>query len=82
MNKILETFNSIDKKALKIMKYGLIFCFALCILSVLILFTYEAFNFSPFLYYIGLSMFRLSTIFGIEFIVCALVMDYLKKSIA
>lgn len=82
MNKILETFNSIDKKALKIMKYGLIFCFVLCILSVLMLFTYEAFNFSPLLYYIGLSMFRLSTIFGIEFIVCALVMDYLKKSIA
>ena len=82
MNKILETFNSIDKKALKIMKCGLIFCFIICIISILILFTYEVLNSSPLLYYIGLSMFRLSTIFGIEFIVCALVVDYLKKAIA
>ncbi len=82
MNKILETFNSIDKKALKIMKYGLVFCFCLCILSALVLFTYETIHSSPFLYYIGISIFKLSTIFAIEFIICALVTDYLKKSIA
>ena len=82
MKKILEIFKKMDIKAFKIMKYGLMFCFSVCIVSILILFTYEVLNASPVLYYIGLSTFRLSTIFAIEFIICALVADYLKKSLA
>ena len=82
MKKILDIFKNIDKKVFTIMKYGLMFCFSVCIISILILFTYEVINASPFVYYIGLSMFRLSTIYAIEFVICALVADYLKKSLA
>ena len=55
--------------------------YIICFLSVFILFTYD-FSFpSPFMYYIGLNLFKLSLIFGIEFIVCGFVVDGIKKQI-
>ena len=53
----------------------------MCMVSVLILFSYKSFLTVPFLYYIGISVFRLSIIFGIEFIICALVVDSIKKQV-
>lgn len=81
LKSILNNYKNLDKLTYKIMKNGLIFCFALCLISIIILFTYEAFITSPSIYYIGLGLFRLSIIFGIEFIVCALVVDSLKKQL-
>jgi len=81
IKKIKNNFKHLDKTIYKIMKYGLYFCFAICLLSVFILFTYD-FSFpSPFMYYIGLNLFKLSLIFGIEFIVCGFVVDGIKKQI-
>ena len=34
MKKILDIFKNIDKKVLTIMKYGLVFCFSICIWKV------------------------------------------------
>ena len=76
---IIENFKQFEKITHVIMKYGLKFCFIICIISVSILFTYEAIFTSPSLYYIGISLFKLSLVFGIEFIICAFVADELKK---
>ena len=78
---LIDNFKNLDKLTYKIMKYGLKFCFSLCIISIIVLLTYETIYLSPFLFNIGLSLFRLSCILGIEFIVCGLVADSIKKQL-
>lgn len=78
---LINNFKNLDKLTYKIMKYGLKFCFLICIISIIILLTYETVLLSPTLFYIGLSLFRLSCIFGIEFIICGLVVDSIKKQL-
>ena len=77
----IATFKNLDKLTCKIMKNGLKFCFCICIVSVLILIAYNIFGISPFTYYIGINLFRLSLIYGIEFIICGLVADSIKKQL-
>ena len=81
LKSLMNNYKNLDKLTYKIMKNGLIFCFVLCIISVVILFTYEVYITSPSLYYIGLSLFKLSIIWGIEFIVCGFVVDGIKKQL-
>ncbi len=76
---LIAIFKAFDKMTFKILKNGLFFCFAICILSVFILFTYDFAFPSPFIYYIGINLFRLSLIFSIEFVVCGFVVDGIKK---
>lgn len=82
MNKISETFKNIDKLDLKIMKKGLKFSFMLLLISVSILLQYLFLENNLFLYNLGISLFKVSTYFGIEFIVCGIVVDSIKKGIA
>lgn len=81
LKKVLDHFKNLDKVTFKIMNYGLKFCFAICILSVLILFTYGFVVSSPFIYYIGINLFKVSLIFAIEFVVCGFVVDGIKKQL-
>ena len=81
IKKIFNLYKSLDKLTFKILKHGLNFCFCLCIMAIVILFTYEVIFVNPILYHIGLSLFKLSIIWGIEFIVCALVVDSIKKKV-
>ena len=81
LKKIVNSFKSLDNLTFKIMKYGLKFCFGICILSSIILVTYNLSFLPPLAYYIGISLFRISLIFAIEFIVCALVVDGIKKQL-
>lgn len=81
MKNIINSFKTLDKLTYKIMRYGLKVCFIICIVSTIILLTYQTIFLSPTLYYIGLSLFRLSLIFSIEFIICGLVVDSIKKQI-
>lgn len=81
LKKLLENFKNFDKLTFKILKHGLNFCFLICLISVSILLTYELAFTSPFIYYIGISLFRLSLIFGIEFIICSFVVDGIKKQL-
>ena len=81
LKKIINSFKSLDNLTFKIMKNGLKFCFCVCILSIIILVTYNLVFLSPFLYYIGINLFKISIIFGIEFIVCGLVVDGIKKQL-
>jgi hypothetical protein len=81
LKNIINNFKSLDRLTFKIMKYGLIFCFIICILSVLILFTYNFSLSSPFMFLIGINLFKISLIFGIEFIVCGFIVDGIKKQL-
>lgn len=77
----INTYKSLDSKTLKILRNGFIFSFIICLLSVFILLTYIFFFTIPTIYYIGLLMFQLSLSFAIEFIICAIVVDSIKKNI-
>ena len=81
LKKLLDSYKKMDNMANKILKKGLKFCFVLCIVSILILLTYMVMFSSPNLYYIGISLFRLSITFSIEFLICALVVDSIKKEL-
>ena len=81
IKKIINNFKNLEKITYKIMKYGLYFCFAICLLAVLILLTYEITFASPFIYYIGINLFKTSLIFGIEFIICGFIVDGIKKQL-
>ncbi len=77
---IMNKFNSMEEKIKKILKYGMLFSFIVCIVSLLILLTYHFFT-NPDLYYIGLSVFKLSLFLIVEFIVCALAIDTVRQQI-
>lgn len=77
----INTYKNLEGKTIKILKNGLKFSFIICLLSILILLTYIFFFTYPTLYYIGLLMFQLSLSFAIEFIICAVVVDSIKKNI-
>jgi len=78
---IFSIFKNLDNITYKIMKKGFKFCFILSIISSIILLTYKYIFFSPFIYYIGFSLFKLSIYFTVEFIVCGFVVDSIKKQI-
>lgn len=82
MNKIQELFKNIDELDLKIMKNGIKFSFIILLISIFILLLYLIFKNNPFLYKLGLSLFKTSTYFAIEFIICGIVVDSIKKGIA
>lgn len=75
---ILDVYNHFEKITNSILKTGLRFCGFLCLISIVILSTYLSLN-NPNLYYIGITVFKLSIIFGIEFIICGFVVDGIKK---
>ena len=79
--KIYDSYKNFEKITRKILRGGLEFCFSLCILSVAILVSYSFFIHLPLIYYIGINLFRLSLIFGIEFIICSFVSDGIKKQL-
>lgn len=81
IRKIKDIFNNLDKSDLKIMKVGIKYCFAICVIALICLFTYTLFIHNPNLYYFGISLFRLSCIFAIEFIICGIIMDKVKNDI-
>ena len=81
MNSILNVFNSIDKKIKKLMKYGIIFCFSLTIISCILLIIYMYIYSSPTLYKIGLYIFKNSILFCSAFLGFGLVFDKIKKDI-
>lgn len=80
LKKILETYKSFENTTNYIIKIGLRFCICLCVISISILVTYLSSK-VPITYYIGMSIFRLSIIFSIEFIICGFVVDGIKKQL-
>ena len=78
-NKIIESFKNLDRLTKLIINNGLKFCSVIGFISLIILVTYNWSFTIPILFYIGLILFRLSLIFGIEFVICGFVVDKIKK---
>ena len=79
LNTFIDYLKNFYKKTCIILKYGLYFCFSICLISISILIYYDFFYNSPNLFYIGTLLFKLSLTFAIEFIICGFVVDFLKK---
>lgn len=78
---IINNFKNLDKLTKVIMRNGLFFCFILGILSLIVLITYNLSFTTPIVFSIGFILFKLSLIFGVEFIICGLVVDKIKAEI-
>jgi len=78
MQKIISGLKDLDKNTYKIMKYGLLFSCTLCLTAIAILLSYI---FSGLLisYYIGFALVKSSFIFAVEFIVCGIIVDFIKN---
>ena len=77
--KIIGSFNNLDKLTKIIMRNGLIFSAFIGLVALVILATYNySFTF-PILFTIGFVLFKLSLVFGIEFIICGFVVDGIKN---
>ena len=79
--KIFYMYKEFEKITIKILNNGLKFCLVLSSFSSLILLSYMLIFQTPILFYIGISLFRLSLIFATEFIVCSFVADGIKKQL-
>lgn len=83
MNNIIKTLvdkvKNLDNKIKKIMYIGFNFSFALCVISVITLFTYETFYSLPNLFYAGISLLHSSLMFLCAFFVCGVGFDTIKK---
>lgn len=79
INKLFDTLKNLDKKVLKILNYGLKFCFGIIILSAGILVTYLFFIHSDFVFQIGLLTFQIGICFILEFFVSAITVDTIAK---
>ena len=78
MEKLKNLINNLDKVDLKIMKRGLLFCLCIAFFAVTILSIY-LFVHNIFLFELGLSILKLSVYFAVDFIVCGVVVDSIKK---
>lgn len=81
LNKIFTYYKNLDKTTYKILYKGLEFCFLLASFSAFILLSYMVFFEAPLIYYIGISLFKLSLVFSVEFIICSFVVDSIKKQL-
>ena len=78
MQKMISELKNLDKDTFKIMRYGLLFCSCLSTISVAILLTY-IFIGSNFFYYLGLTLMKSSFTFAVEFVICGIVVDFIRK---
>ena len=76
---IIKSLKNLDKKILKILKYGLRFSFAILVLSAIVLVTYLFFIHSDFVFQIGLLTFQIGLCFIAEFFASAIAVDTISK---
>ena len=79
LNYLKDLLANLDKTDLKIMKYGLKICFGILLFSVMLLSFYLTATHNVFLYELGITIFRVSTYIAVEFVVCGIVVDTIKK---
>ena len=75
---LLNKLHNMDLNIKKITKNGFRFALSVCLISMCILLVYDYIYSAPNLYYIGLSLFKTSLYFAIEFVICAFAFDTLK----
>lgn len=76
---IQDKLKSLDLKVKNIMKHGFTFSLLFCLLSILILYTYHAIYTIPILFTIGTILFRTSLMFFVDFTICGIAFDTIKK---
>ena len=78
MQKMISELKNLDKDTIKIMRYGLFFCSFLSLIAVAILLTY-IFIGSNFFYHLGLALMKSSFTFAVEFVICGIAVDFIRK---
>ena len=78
MQKMISELKNLDKDTFKIMKYGLLFCSCIALAAVAVLLTY-IFLGSTFFYHLGLALMQSSFTFAVEFVICGIVVDFIRK---
>ena len=78
MQKIILELKNLDKDTYKIMKCGLLFSTFLSLISVAVLLFYIFLGIN-FLYYLGIVLIGTSFSFAVEFIICGIVVDFIRK---
>ncbi len=81
INILLDKIKHLDLKIAKIMKFGFVISFIMCILSSSLLVTYQFIISLPILFYIGISLFKSSLSFGVTFFICGIGFDTIAKEI-
>ena len=81
MRQLLLELKEMDHSILGLMKSGIRLSFGLSILSILILLTYDFIYTIPFVYQIGLSLFKTSLFFIVGFVICAFAFSRIQKEI-
>ena len=78
MQKIIFELKNLDKITYKIIKHGLFFSGLVCLVAIGILLTYILLGIT-FFYHLGIVLMKSSFTFAVEFIICGIVVDFLKK---
>lgn len=78
MQKIFSELKNLDKNTYKIMKYGLLFSGLICLVAIAVLLSYIFLGIS-FFYHLGLILLKSSFTFAVEFIICGIVVDFIKN---
>ncbi len=78
MQKIIFGLKNLDKDTYKIMTYGLLFSVFISLIAVGILLTY-IFLGTSFFYHLGMLMTETSFSIAVEFIVCGIIVDFIRK---
>jgi len=79
IKKFKETITNIDKKVLKVINCGFNCCLLIAFIACFILLTYHFNLKSPDLYYSGLLLFKTSIFFFVDFIICGVAVDTIRK---
>ena len=78
MQKIISGLKNLDKDTYKIMKYGLLFSGLVCLAAVAVLLSYIFLGVN-FFYHLGMILIKSSFTFAVEFIICGIVVDFIRK---
>lgn len=78
MQKIYSGLRNLDKVTYKIIKYGLLFSTFVGIMATTILCSYMILGIT-FFYHLGITLIKVCFSLAVEFIVCGIIVDSLKK---
>ncbi|MCI9016464.1 MAG: hypothetical protein HFJ53_04815 [Clostridia bacterium] len=78
---LINKFNTMEVKVKHIMKHGISFSFSVCLFSIFLLICYSFIK-SPIIYEIGIAIFNLGLFLVVEFIICGIAVDTIKKQLS
>lgn len=81
MHKMIAEIKEMDTSILKIMKTGLRYAFGLMLISCMVLLTYNLIYPNPTMYEIGISLFKSSAFFVVDFIVFGVSFNKIKQDL-